>query len=117
MEQQRLIKEIAKALGISLLVTILFLLVVALLMLKSGLGEEIVSKIMIAGYVLAPAAGGFLLGKKRRVNRFLWGLLIGAIYFLFYMAIAVCTQDAAIGEILWVALPVCLGGMAGGMLS
>lgn len=117
MGQQRMIKEIAKATGLSMVVTVLFLLFVAFLMLKSGLDEEIVSKIMIAGYVLAPATGGFLLGKKRRVNRFLWGLLIGAIYFLLYMVIAVCTQDAAISEILWVALPVCLGGMAGGMLS
>lgn len=117
MEQQRIIKEIAKATGLSMIVTVLFLLLVALLMLKSGLDEEIVSKIMIVGYVLAPAAGGFMLGKKRRVNRFLWGLSIGAIYFLLYLAIAVCTQDAAINEILWVALPVCLGGMAGGMLS
>ena len=62
-------------------------------------------------------AGGFLLGKKRKVSRFLWGLLIGAIYFGVYMLLAVCTQDVPLTDILWVAIPVCLGGMAGGMLS
>jgi len=30
---------------------------------------------------------------------------------------ALCMQDASIGNIMWVAIPVCLGGMAGGMLS
>lgn len=117
MEQGKLLKEVAKALGVSLLITILFLVLIAFIMLKSGLGEDIVSKIMIAGYVLAPAAGGFLLGKKRKVNRFLWGLFIGVVYYFIYMAIAVCTQNVPITDLLWVAVPVCLGGMAGGMLS
>ncbi|MGN1084356.1 MAG: TIGR04086 family membrane protein [Lachnospiraceae bacterium] len=117
MEQGKLIKEMAKALGASLLVTILFLVIIAFIMLKSGLGEDIVSKIMIAGYLLAPAAGGFLMGKKRKVNRFLWGLLVGAVYYFIYMAIAICTQNVPMSDILWVAVPVCLGGMAGGMLS
>lgn len=117
MEQGKLLKDVAKALGVSLLITILFLVLIAFIMLKSGLGEDIVSKIMIAGYLLVPAAGGFLLGKKRKVNRFLWGLLIGVVYYFIYMAIAICTQNVPVTDLLWVAIPVCLGGMAGGMLS
>lgn len=117
MEQKKMWKEIGVAMGVSFLVTMLFLVVVAFFMLKSGLSEEVVSKIMIIGYVLAPATGGFLLGKKRKVNRFLWGLLVGAMYFLVYAAIALGTQEVSLSEILWVAIPVCLGGMAGGMLS
>lgn len=117
MEQNKIVKEIGKAMGVSLLVTLLFLIVLAFLMLKAGVSGETVSKLMIAGYVLAPAAGGFLLGKKRKVSRFLWGLLIGVIYFAVYALLAICTQDVPGKDILWVALPVCLGGMAGGMLS
>ena len=117
MEQKKIIKEMGVAVGISFLVTLLFLTVIAFLMLKAGMGEEIVSKLMIAGYVLAPAAGGFVIGKKRKVNRFLWGLCVGAVYFFVYMLIAVCVKEVPFGSILWVAVPVCLGGMAGGMLS
>lgn len=117
MEQKKVLKEIGVAAGISFLVTLLFLVIVAFLMLKAGLGEDVVSKIMIAGYVLAPAVGGFVIGKKRKVNRFLWGLCIGVVYFVVYALIAVCMKDLPIGDILWVAVPVCLGGMAGGMLS
>lgn len=117
MEQGKLVKEIVKALGMSILVTVLFLLLMAFVMLKSGLSEGIVSKIMIAGYLLAPAAGGFMLGKKRKVNRFLWGLLIGVVYYFIYFAIAVCTQNVPVTDLLWVTVPVCFGGMAGGMLS
>ena len=117
MEQKRLWKEVGTAVGISCLVTILFLVIVAFIVLKAGLSEGVVSKIMILGYVLAPATGGFLLGKKRKVNRFLWGLLAGVVYFFVYALIALCVQNVPLSEILWVAIPICLGGMAGGMLS
>lgn len=117
MEQKKMIREIGTAVGISVLVTLFFLVIVAVVMLKAGLGEATVSKLMIAGYVLAPATGGFFLGKKRKVNRFLWGLCVGGVYFLVYALLAVCMKTAPIGDIMWVAVPVCLGGMAGGMLS
>lgn len=117
MEQKKLAKELVMSVGMSLLVTVIFLLILAFLMLKTGIETKLVSKLMIAGYILAPAAGGFLMGKKRKVNRFLWGLCVGSIYFLLYAAIAVTTKNVAPGDILWVAVPVCLGGMAGGMLS
>ncbi len=117
MEMKKIAKETGTALACSFLITVLFLLIVAFVALKAGLGEDAVSKIMIAGYVLAPAAGGFMLGKKRKVNRFLWGLCIGVLYFAVYAVIAVATKDVSFGNIAWVMLPVCLGGMAGGMLS
>ena len=117
MDAKKMWKEIGLAVGVSFLVTMLLLMFTACLMLKAGLKEEVISKIMIAVYVLAPAAGGFMLGKKRKVNRFMWGLLIGAVYFIIYAAAAICLRDATVGAIMWVAVPVCLGGMAGGMLS
>lgn len=117
MEMKNIAKETGIALLYSFLVTVLFLLIVAFFALKAGLGEKAVSGIMIAGYVLAPAIGGFLLGKKRKVNRFLWGLCVGVLYFAVYAVIAVATKDVSFGNIAWVMLPVCLGGMAGGMLS
>lgn len=117
MEQKKMWKETGVAVGASFLVTMLLLMLVAFFMLKAGLKEETVSKVMIAVYVLAPAVGGFMLGKKRKVNRFLWGLLVGAIYFIVYATAALCLQHVSAGDILWVAIPVCLGGMAGGMLS
>ncbi len=117
MEMKKIAKETGMALLCSFLITVLFLVIVAFIALKAGLGENAVSKIMVAVYVLAPAVGGFMLGKKRKVNRFLWGLCIGVLYFAAYALIAVATKDVAFGNIAWVMLPVCLGGMAGGMLS
>lgn len=117
MENKNIMKEVGIAVALSVLVTFLFLIVTAVLMLNAGLGEETVSKLMIAGYVLAPAAGGFFLGKKRKVNRFLWGLCVGGVYFVVYALLALCMKEVPLGDIMWVAVPVCLGGMAGGMLS
>ena len=117
MEMKRIAKEAGAALVCSALLTVLFLVLVAFVALKAGLGEKAVAGIMIAGYVLAPAAGGFLLGKKRKVNRFLWGLCVGVLYFAVYALIAMTTKNVSFGNIVWVMLPVCFGGMAGGMLS
>ena len=117
MQQKNIWKQMGTALAVSALVTMAFLLLMAFFMLKCGLGEETVEKLMLLGYVLAPAAGGFLLGKKQKVNRFLWGLASGALYFTVYALIAICIKDVPPGDILWVMLPTCLGGMAGGMLS
>ena len=117
MEMKKVTKEAGIALVCSFLITVLFLLIVAFVALKAGLGEKAVSGIMVAVYVLAPAAGGFLLGKKRKVNRFLWGLFVGVLYFVVYAIIAMITKDVSFGSIAWVMLPVCFGGMAGGMLS
>lgn len=117
MQQKNVWKQIGVALAVSVLVTMVFLFLTAFFMLKCGLSAETVEKLMLAGYVLAPATGGFLLGKKQKVNRFLWGLAAGAIYFLVYALIAICIKDVPPGDILWVMLPTCLGGMAGGMLS
>lgn len=117
MEMKKIAKEAGMALVSSFLITVLFLVLVAFVALKAGLGEAAVSGIMVAVYILAPAVGGFILGKKRKVNRFLWGLGAGVLYFVVYAVIAVATKDVSFGNIAWVMLPVCLGGMAGGMLS
>ena len=117
MEMKKIAGEIGVALVCSFLITVICLLIVAFVALKAGFGEKTISGIMIAVYVLAPAVGGILLGKKRKVNRFLWGLCVGVLYFVVYAMIAVAAKEVSFGNIAWVMLPVCLGGMAGGMLS
>lgn len=117
MEMRKIAKETGAVLVCSFLITVLFLVFIAFVVLKTGMQEDSVSKIMMAVYVLAPAVGGFLLGKKRKTNRFLWGLCVGVLYFTVYAILAVTTKDVSFRDIIWVALPVCLGGMAGGMLS
>lgn len=111
------IGEIGKALLVSVVVTLLFLAGVALLMLQIGLDEAIVSKLMLAGYVLAPAAGGFLLGKKKKEKRYLWGILIGVLYFAVFLLVSILVQNGSVRDVIWTILPMGLGGMAGGMLS
>lgn len=109
--------EVGKALVLSVLVTFFLLVVFALLMLQMGLDSSVVSKLMIVGYILAPAAGGFFLGKHKREKRYLWGILIGALYFVVFFLISVTTQNTNPQELFWTMLPMLLGGMAGGMLS
>lgn len=117
MDMKKIAKETATAVVCSFLITVLFLVLVAFVALKAGLGENVISGMMMVIYVLAPAVGGFVLGKKRKVNRFLWGLCVGIVYFIVYVILALLTKTVPFTDIAWVAVPVCLGGMAGGMLS
>ena len=66
MVQKNVWKQIGAAFAVSVSVTIVFLVITALFMLKCGLSVGTVEKLMLAGYVLAPAAGGFFLGKKQK---------------------------------------------------
>lgn len=117
MAQKSLLKDMALSFVLSLVVTAFFLFFMGFLLLKTGIPDAVMQKLMLIGYVIAPAAGGFLMGKKRRQNRFLWGLLLGFVYFIVYFLTAMLCMKVDPVDLLWVALPICLGGMAGGMLS
>ena len=49
---------------------------------KMQLSESVVSVGIVVIYVLSGFLGGFLSGKVMKTRRFLWGMLMGAAYFL-----------------------------------
>ena len=63
-------------------VTAVLLLILALLLLKLNLSEGIVAIGIMATYLISCFLGGFLLGKGVRKNKFLWGLILGVVYFV-----------------------------------
>ena len=111
---------ILKNLLLSYVVTGLMLLVLSLLMLKMDVSNKILSGGITVTYILSTFLGGFLFGKSASQKRFLWGLLIGALYFVILFLISVLTGSVmgmAASRVLTVMLLCIFGGMLGGMLS
>ena len=111
---------IVKGLFFSYIVTALILLLLSILMLKVDLPGAVVSGGIIAAYIISNFVGGFLVGKKAEMKKFLWGLLLGIFYFILLMVISLAINKAEplpLGNLM-TALVICgLSGMVGGMLS
>jgi len=109
-----------KSLIFSYILTILLLLLLTLLVYKAGFTEKMVSVAVIVVYVIATFFAGFLVGKKMQSRKFLWGLLMGAAYFLILLLVSlVVNRDAGgLGNSVATTFVLCAGGgMLGGMLS
>ncbi|BCJ93479.1 hypothetical protein acsn021_10480 [Anaerocolumna cellulosilytica] len=114
------VMTILKDLLIAYIVTGLMLLIVAFFMLKLDISGGILSGLVIATYVLSAFVGGFLLGKNAEQKRFMWGLFMGALYFIVLILISIL-MDSFMGLEASRAINVfviCLfSGMLGGMVS
>ena len=95
-------------------------MILALLLYKIDLDEQKVTMGIIATYVISTFTGGFIMGKLVEEQRFVWGLILGVIYFLLLFAVsfAVNHQLQSNGTNLITTLLLCAGGgMLGGMVS
>jgi putative membrane protein (TIGR04086 family) len=109
-----------KCLLASYILTGLLLLVLALLLYKAGISRNVVSVCIIGIYVVSTFFAGYMVGKKMENKKFLWGLLMGVMYFvvLAIMSLIVNRSDAALGNSFFTTLALCCGGgMLGGMLG
>lgn len=119
MQKQKIMAVLAGLIG-GYVVTALLLALLAFLLFKMNLDEGKVSVGISAVYVLSCFAAGFLVGKKLGRQKFLWGFLTGACYFLLLLGISTIVQPGAMTGInhLLSAFGMCAaGGMAGGMIS
>lgn len=108
-------KDFAWAIVFSVLTTVLFLLGMAIVLYRFGLEEKTIRSWLLLGYIVAPAVGGFYLGKRKK--RFLWGGGFGALFFLLYVLCCYSLGNGFQIDACWVIVPMVFGGMAGGMLS
>ncbi|XCP84126.1 TIGR04086 family membrane protein [Roseburia hominis] len=108
-----------KSLLASYIVTGVLLLLLTVLLYKFDLEEGKVQIGILAVYVISTFAGGLIIGKLAKVRRFLWGLILGALYFALLLLISIGVYRSAQGGASTVmAFALCAaGGMLGGMVS
>lgn len=109
-----------KCLLFSYLLTAIMLLLLAFLLYKLGLSEGIVSIAISAIYVVATFAAGFVAGKKLMTRKFIWGMLLGALYFIILAVISLLVNQS-VGELsdsFFTTFILCTaGGTMGGMFG
>lgn len=112
--------DILKALLCAYVVTGILLLVLTLLLYKAGLSEENVNAGIILVYVISTFSGGFVIGKLTGMRKFLWGLLLGVIYFVLLLLISLGIYHSLQADVMNLVTTFLLcagGGMLGGMIS
>lgn len=120
MERGTQVFQIMKALLASYIVTGILLFVVTFFLYKFEWDEQMVTAGIIVIYVVSTFVGGFILGKIKKARKFLWGLVMGVLYFalLFLISFGVYRSFDGNGTNVITTLLLCAGGgMLGGMLA
>lgn len=111
---------ILKCLMAAYLVTGALLLLVAGLLYKFSIGENIVDISIVVIYCVSSLLAGLFFSKGAASRRFLWGMLAGAAYFLIICAVSAVADPnfTPVSNACITTLLICLGsGMLGGMLG
>lgn len=123
-ENKNPVSAMAGTLIVMYLISGVLLLVLAALLYQLELSEETVKIGVIVIYIASGSAGGFLIGKQMRDKKYLWGLLVGGIYFAVLFAASLLVKqgmdEAVVLEpvrIITTILLCAVSGMAGGMIS
>ncbi len=113
---------------INIILTILFmclstailLVITAFILLKLKIDIQKLTVCTIIIYFISTFIGGFIFGSIREKNKFLYGMMIGCMYFLVLCIVSsICAGGfGGINVRFMYSLMTCvLGGMLGGMLS
>ena len=105
-----------KSLLASYIVTGILLLVLTFFMYKFELNEKIVSAAIVGIYVVSTLIGGMIIGKLTKSKRYLWGMVLGILYFVLLLLITLGVYRTLNGDSVSIvtSLILCAGG---GMIS
>ena len=109
-----------KSLLASYIVTGILLLVLTFFMYKFELNEKIVSAAIVGIYVVSTLIGGMIIGKLTKSKRYLWGMVLGIIYFVLLLLITLGVYRTLNGDSVSIVTSLILcagGGMTGAMIS
>ena len=109
-----------KSLLASYIVTGILLLVLTFFMYKFELNEKIVSAAIVGIYVVSSLIGGMIIGKLTKSKRYLWGMVLGILYFVLLLLITLGVYRTLNGDSVSIVTSLILcagGGMTGGMIS
>lgn len=109
-----------KGLLISYIITAFMLLILAFVMLKLDTPSIVVSGGINLAYIISAFAGGFFAGKKIEQKKFVWGMIVGLLYFVILLLVSLTMNRISpmpIGNMFTVFIISVLSGMLGGMIS
>lgn len=102
------------------IITILAIIILSFIMLKCRAAEGVLQIAIIVIYVLVNFLGGLIIGKTLQRQKFLWGLIVGIIYFCLLSLVSFVIHKQFYADVPYAmtVLGICAGsGMLGGMVS
>ena len=114
------VSVVIRGLILSYAITGVLLALLAFAVYKLKLTESVADMVIIAIYVVVTFIGAFVVGKRIKEQKFLWGLLLGCLYILIISLAAVAVSHAfhvPDTSSLTTAMLCIGGGLLGGMLS
>jgi len=120
MEKKKSFKWLIADLIFMYIITGLGLVLMAVLLDKFQQGETFVNVGIIIIYILSGFFGGLIAGKKMKTKKFLWGLLLGTVYFVILLAVSIVVNSGLPQDLVHTitTFVICIAaGMLGGMLG
>lgn len=117
---KRTIISTVKTIVFMFISTMLLMFFVSFIFYKMHISDKNIGIGVILIYFVSTFIGGFIFGKIKEKNKFLYGMMVGAIYFLTLFVISAIFAENFSGasvQTIYAALSCILGGMIGGMLS
>lgn len=112
--------RILKTIIFTYLTTIVLLLILTLIFYKFQIKDAMLTVGVCVVYFLSTFVGGFILGKMSGRKKYLYGLMVGGIYFsvLLIISLIVSPEFSFASKDTLISLILCgAGGMVGGMLG
>jgi len=109
-----------KGLLISYIITAFMLLILAFIMLKLDTPSIVISGGINLAYIISAFAGGFFAGRRIEQKKFIWGMLLGLLYFVVLLLVSLMMNRVSplpVGNMITVFVISVLSGMLGGMIS
>lgn len=112
--------QVVKGVVLAYILSAVILLILAFLMYQWDISEGVVRGGIIFAYVFSCFVSGMVVSKYHDGRKYLWGILMGAAYYIVLLVTSMICNRAVFTSIPGVlpALFLCvLGGMLGGMLQ
>ena len=112
--------HIIKAMILAFFTTALLIVVFAFFMFKFNVSENVIALGVTFIYIISCLVGGFYIGKTMGQRKFLWGLLVGAIYLVVLLLVSAIIggeKSLLSGNVASLVLLCLGGGTLGGMLA
>ena len=118
--KRSIIKDCTISLLAGYVISILEIVILAFLLLLLQISEEMVDIGILVIYTSSCFFSGFVIGKKRNSKKFIWGMLVGGVYYLLLLFFSFLWQqslDTTTADFI-TSLFICWGSATlGGMLS
>lgn len=107
-----------KVLLVSYIFSGVLMVLLAMILCKVGLTESKVEIGVLIIYLISTVLGGYAIGKTVRVQKFIWGLILGISYFAMLLLVTLCI-NRSLGDIqIASTMLLCMaGGTIGGMIA